>query len=636
LKLTKNSININFLENQISKCYEIRSKLKNTLVKIDPNYQINELNQCKSDTKKVQIIKSILRINPCNPRCLEILSQLSHSDNEDIRLESYLIKLQINQYNEETLQYLVQSLDDVQNHSRVAIAEALIKSGEYNQIVFEVIFNYCFKQYFNSSDYYCIFIKPFTSPEITIHPIYGEWLQEYKDLFKGKQVAIDFLIDLIKNRQDVYTLAIEFIQNIVNNDNDLVQDTLVDLIESQELELSIRIYTATVLNNISYGHPASILFLHGYLDNEQYQKQVTISLLNANLSVLNEDEKSLLEKNLLNILDNRSEGESSLFLLEIATLLCKIHPRNNKALEILFDFQNPVNLKNFNFIYYSLRQIGVSESEMIDKLTSLLNHWQEVSQEDLDQIEQRFGSIFPIKRDDDKIYLLDLYNVNLLDLYNVKRHTVLYCLSKFGIGDKYVLTAFISEYLLSKYYPNVYSDSDRQYIKKSLSESTSITNYKNFLEICKSCDFKSSQVDENLLDHDYLFRQDFDRDVVQEELDRNADHPEIRCLVVDIRHLEQESDPNIIAEEIAIKLFDSLGREIPEINRVSNLKRELINLKRVLDFEKLAIALYGKSANEAIGQLCQNLTDSIPIRIFPEGQTTRKLISQINAWRSEM
>ena len=139
-----------------------------------------------------------------------------------------------------------------------------------------------------------------------------------------------------------------------------------------------------------------------------------------------------------------------------------------------------------------------------------------------------------------------------------------------------------------------------------------------------------------MLDHDYLFRQDFDRDVVQEELDLNADHPEIRCLVVDIRHLEQESDPNIIAEEIAIKIFDSLGREIPEINRVSNLKRELINLKRVLDFEKLAIALYGKSANEAIDQLCQSLTPSIQTRLFTGGQTTQELIAKINAWLSEM
>ena len=52
--------------------------------------------------------------------------------------------------------------------------------------------------------------------------------------------------------------------------------------------------------------------------------------------------------------------------------------------------------------------------------------------------------------------------------------------------------------------------------------------------------------------------------------------------------------------------------------------------------DKLAIALYGKSANEAINQLCQSLTESIPIRPYPEGQTTQKLITQINAWLLEM
>ena len=52
--------------------------------------------------------------------------------------------------------------------------------------------------------------------------------------------------------------------------------------------------------------------------------------------------------------------------------------------------------------------------------------------------------------------------------------------------------------------------------------------------------------------------------------------------------------------------------------------------------DSLAIALYGKSVNEAIYQLCQSLTDSIQIRPFPEEQTAQKLINKINAWRSEM
>ena len=189
--------------------------------------------------------------------------------------------------------------------------------------------------------------------------------------------------------------------------------------------------------------------------------------------------------------------------------------------------------------------------------------------------------------------------------------------------------------MLSKHHPNVYSDSDRQYIKKSLSEVTSITNYKNFLEIWKSCDFESSQVNENLLDHNYLFRQDFDRDAIQEALDRNTDHPEIRCLVADIRHLEQEIDLNVIAKKLTNKIFNSIGRRIPVVQDVSCLERELLNLKFDLGVEKLAIALYGRSANEAINQLCQNLAP-IQTRLFTGGQTTQELITNINAWLSEM
>ena len=51
--------------------------------------------------------------------------------------------------------------------------------------------------------------------------------------------------------------------------------------------------------------------------------------------------------------------------------------------------------------------------------------------------------------------------------------------------------------------------------------------------------------------------------------------------------------------------------------------------------DSLAIALYGKSANEAIAQLCQNLAP-IQMRLFTGGQTTQELITKINAWLSEM
>ena len=47
---------------------------------------------------------------------------------------------------------------------------------------------------------------------------------------------------------------------------------------------------------------------------------------------------------------------------------------------------------------------------------------------------------------------------------------------------------------------------------------------------------------------------------------------------------------------------------------------------------KLAIALYGKSANEAIDQLCQNLTDSIHICPFTGEKSTQELTNEVKAW----
>ncbi|PZO43405.1 MAG: hypothetical protein DCF19_05540 [Pseudanabaena frigida] len=133
-----------------------------------------------------------------------------------------------------------------------------------------------------------------------------------------------------------------------------------------------------------------------------------------------------------------------------------------------------------------------------------------------------------------------------------------------------------------------------------------------------------------------LESQFIDCEVIQKELDRKANHPEIRCLVVDVRHLEQESDPNVIAKKLTNKIFNSIGRRIPVVQDVSCLERELLNLKFDLGVEKLAIALYGKSPNEAIHQLCQSLTDSIPIRPFTGEKSTQELIFKINAWLSEM
>ena len=53
---------------------------------------------------------------------------------------------------------------------------------------------------------------------------------------------------------------------------------------------------------------------------------------------------------------------------------------------------------------------------------------------------------------------------------------------------------------------------------------------------------------------------------------------------------------------------------------------------RNLFVSDIAIALYGKSANEAIHQLCQNLTESIQIRPFTGEKSTQELTNEVKAW----
>ena len=160
-----------------------------------------------------------------------------------------------------------------------------------------------------------------------------------------------------------------------------------------------------------------------------------------------------------------------------------------------------------------------------------------------------------------------------------------------------------------------------------------ILSYPNFYQAWHPAAFPEFLIGKPELE--YLENNLLSIDTIQTELDRTTDHPEIRCLVVDIRQLEQESDPNVIAKKLTNKIFKSIGRRIPVVQDVSCLERELLNLKLEPSFEKLAIALYGKSANEAIHQLCQSLTP-IQTRLFTGGQTTQELINQIKAWLSEM
>jgi hypothetical protein len=146
---------------------------------------------------------------------------------------------------------------------------------------------------------------------------------------------------------------------------------------------------------------------------------------------------------------------------------------------------------------------------------------------------------------------------------------------------------------------------------------------------------KFDQTDENLLGFNYLVGQVFDRDAVQKEIDCTVEHPEIRCLVVDVHQLEQESDPNVIAKKLTNKIFNSIGRRIPVVQDVSCLERELLNLRFDLGVQILAIAIYGAGSNQAISELCRNLAAPIHVCSFV-GENSDRLIEQIKAWLSEM
>ncbi len=63
-----------------------------------------------------------------------------------------------------------------------------------------------------------------------------------------------------------------------------------------------------------------------------------------------------------------------------------------------------------------------------------------------------------------------------------------------------------------------------------------------------------------------------------------------------------------------------------------NAEKFLTQLLQPNHKDKLAIALYGKSANEAIHQLCQSLALSIQIRLFTGEKTSEQLTNEVKAW----
>ncbi|CAN1209909.1 hypothetical protein TUMEXPCC7403_06765 [Tumidithrix helvetica PCC 7403] len=123
---------------------------------------------------------------------------------------------------------------------------------------------------------------------------------------------------------------------------------------------------------------------------------------------------------------------------------------------------------------------------------------------------------------------------------------------------------------------------------------------------------------------------------VQEYLDRFSTYPKIHCLVINITHLENEIDRNLLSKRIWNGLQKHFpDSNLPRVNDIGDLEYEL-NQRQKQQGKKLAIALYCREETEAIAQLCRQIAiSSIHIRSFPKVQTTDQLIAQIQAWLSE-
>jgi transcriptional regulator with XRE-family HTH domain len=471
----------------------------------------------------------------------------------------------------------------------------------------------CFNHYYSSSKYYGHNTNNYLFGDRNSHIVSNnrKKINTVKVILKNHPNSDILLIDIINNREYGYVFAIEFINDLTNDINiSLIEKTLIGVINDTSLESSIRVYTAIVLNEICPSHIKSLLLLCDFYNIDiNYVSSAFKSLRETDFSRLNHEHKLLLEEKLLHGLNNEEVLDKyfdckfvhfvPVSSTNIACILGKIFPLHPHSKKILF---NKFNLERwYKGICNDLELIGVSKSEIFRKLLPFLdNVWT----------------------------ICDTHELN----HQVSRQSILFTLENLALDKSELLPTFIREYLLSMG-DDLYDDWALEHIREYLFNTTKYTNYVEFNKIWQSCCLELNYFPRKSPNISSLNAQLIDCQCIQKELTK---YPEIRCLVVDIRQLEQESNPNVIAEEIAIKIFDSLGREIPAINRVSNLKRELLNLKRVLGFEKLAIALYGKSANEAIDQLCQSLTPSIQTRLFTGGQTTQELIAKINAWLSEM
>ncbi|WP_434686977.1 NACHT domain-containing protein [Pseudanabaena minima] len=405
-------------------------------------------------------------------------------------------------------------------------------------------------------------------------------------LFDKLQIAIDIEKDLLKlDDINEYLRQIEDVEasvsnicnclsNIVNKRNsEEVIDKLIsilNLFDDDEIRLDI----TQSIERISPNNPRIANDISNIIGNIKYQApfmEYTIQIFRSNQKLVKQLEEILYA----NFLKSKNYDEKASF----AKLLSSIS-NDSKLIEAFSQIiLNSKNEKEKNVFAEILAKIDLDNSIAINQL------------------------IIAIQRDTEE----DSFVNSKFLLHGIKSkktmRKVVLSLSKF----------------INNYSHNNNFDNDKQVIPtntincyKVLHHCAENMSYPDFYEAWHSQptsthpEIADTIPSNNTNKIQTLESQLIDCEAIQKGLDRNTDHPEIRCLVVDIRQLEQESDPNVIAKKLTNKIFNSIGRRIPVVQDVSCLERELLNLKLEPEFKKLAIALYGKSANEAINQLCQN------------------------------
>jgi len=406
----------------------------------------------------------------------------------------------------------------------------------------------------------------------------------------NNQEAVEVLFSIIRDSKSIHTEAVNLFAEITPK-NSWLHCSLVNLLSTR----SERHIIELVDGGLDYvtNHPNSEI------------ENILIDLLRSN----NEDVRRSAARNLLNVTPDDPQAIQVLNELAVNSLdsevrrksayrLLKIDPSNSKALDVLVELLTDLNVESRKLTAEYIWEFGNCCPKVIDALSQLIyedNEARCIAAISLGKIGARYPN-----------------NLKASKAYGKAIKSLLEMLRE-GKNCWQIAYAFPEILLRSS----------------NLCHQATITTLKEILEsspnneCADACHRVLWQCAESMSYRDFyhswhpvsnvdalqgLEDQFVDCDSVQKELDRTNDRPEeIRCIVVDIRKLEQESDLNAIAEEIGIRIFDSLGFEIPEIRRVSNLKRELSNLKHKLGVEKLSIALYCREENPIIGKLCHDL-----------------------------